>query len=266
MNSAPADHPELTTPEPEREGWGPRKILSLIAVVLAAHVGLIHFFQSKKPLEVMSVSNVPHVALTSRADDLLELDDPALFTLPNPHDFASAVWLQRPEISLPRFHWTEPPRWLPIPDESLGSVFRTYMQTNTFAMLPLSFKSGPPVSQPDFTIDSGLPTNSTLSLSRSLINRHMVASPDLDSLPLSDVIAPSRVRVMVDDLGRVVSAVLIAADNTPDNLEAAAHSDLADSNALVQVRGLRFQPASQYTFGEVIFNWHTVPVPTNSAP
>ena len=264
MNSAPADN--LPTPEPQREGWSRRQILLLIAVALAAHISLIYFFQNKKPLEVTPVTKVPHVALTSRTDDLLELDDPALFTLPNPHDFASAVWLKCPEIPLPRFHWTETPRWLPIPDESLGAAFRTYMQTTNFAMLPLSFKSAPPVSQPDFAIDSGLPTNSTLGLSRSLLSRQLVASPALDSLPLPAVIAPSRVRVMVDDLGRVVSAVLIAPDNTPDNLEAAAHSDLADSNALVQVRSLRFKPASQYTFGEVIFNWHTVPVQTNTVP
>lgn len=265
----PADNPSnpsLDTRAPDREGWGLRKILLLIVVAFGAHLGLIYFFQNKKPLEVLPVSHVPHINLTARADDLVELSDPTLFTLPGPRDFGSAVWLQRPEIPLPQFRWTESPRWLPIPDESLGATFRSYMETNTFSMLPLSFKSDPPVSQPDFAIDSGLPANSTLAFSHSLARRQLISQPALASLSLNQVVAPSRVRILVDDLGRVVSAVLIAPDSIPDSLEAAGHSDLADSNALVQVRSLRFKPASQYTFGEVIFNWHTVPVPTNNAP
>ena len=266
MNLSAAESKVLDQPVPERRGWSWRLMFSLIALAFFVHLGLIHSFQSKKPLQVSAVTNALYVSLTSRADDLVELDNPTLFALPNSHDFGSAVWLKTPDVPLPRFRWTEAPRWLPIASENLGATFRGYMQTNNFSMMPLTFKSDPQVSAPDFAIDSGLPANSYLTLSHSLLNRQLISQPFLPSLSLNDVIAPSRVRIQVDDLGRVVSAVLISPDNTPDNLEAAGRSDLGDSNALVQVRSLRFKPASQYTFGEVIFNWHTIPVPTINVP
>ena len=75
----------------------------------------------------------------------------------------------------------------------------------------------------------------------------------LPPLPFNDVLPPGRVQALVDAAGNVVSAVLLE----PSGLE------LADTNALAIARNARFAPAAQLTFGEIIFNWHTIPV--NSA-
>ena len=70
----------------------------------------------------------------------------------------------------------------------------------------------------------------------------MLDNINLPSLPWNDVIAPSRVQVLVDAAGNVVSAVLLPSDNAA---EAAGRADIGDTNALQIARALRFAPASQ---------------------
>jgi len=83
------------------------------------------------------------------------------------------------------------------------------------------------------------------------------------SLPYNDVIAPSRVQVLVDAAGNVGSAVLLPPDNP---LESAGHYDAADRRALELARAARFAPAPSLTFGRLIFNWHTVPIASTNEP
>ena len=77
------------------------------------------------------------------------------------------------------------------------------------------------------------------------------------------MIAPSRVQVLVDEAGDVVSAVLLPPDNPA---EAAGHDAAADQRALALARAARFAPSSRLTVGQMIFNWRTVPPPATNAP
>ena len=67
---------------------------------------------------------------------------------------------------------------------------------------------------------------------------------------VNDVIPPSRVQLLVDKSGNVTSTVL---------LETSGY-DAADQQALELARTLQFVPADKLMFGEIIFNWHTVPL------
>ena len=69
------------------------------------------------------------------------------------------------------------------------------------------------------------------------------------SIPCNDVLAPSRLQVLVDASGAVISAVALEPSELPD----------ADQQALAVARALRFAPAEQPMIGEIIFIWHTVP-------
>ena len=261
MNGTPTDFPapELTEPPIANAGWSWRKMILLILLAFLVHVALIFSFGTKKQVVPQAVkNNVPHLSLASHADELIQLENPALFALPNPRDFATAVWLKTPGVTLPSFRWTEAPRWLPLTGESLGAAFNGFMQTNVFETPPLEFKSPPQFILPVASIPSGLPTNSTLLVSHTLAARQLLFQPPLPSLPLNDVVAPSRVRVLVDTTGNVLSAILVPSGNS---LESAGRSDDADSEALVLARSLRFKPAAHLTFGEVIFYWHTIPIP-----
>ena len=81
--------------------------------------------------------------------------------------------------------------------------------------------------------------------------------------PYANVIAPSKVQVLVDAAGNVVSAVLLPPDS---GFTAADQYDKADQRALELARAARFAPASRLTVGRMIFNWHTVPPPATNAP
>lgn len=250
---------------PTTGAWSPGRWLALIALVFAAHVAAIVVFGGKKPFAPRAVIDAPQLALANKASDLTALNDPTWFALPHAGDFAGAGWPQPVAVRQPSFRWTEPPRWLPLSAENLGALFRQFMQTNRFAEFRLDFKPQPELSRPVLTIRPALPEASTFKITGDLTRRRLLGVVALPSLPANNVIAPSRVQVVVDAAGSVVSAVLLP----PETLtEAANRADVGDTNALQIARGLRFAPADHTTLGELIFHWHTVPSPemnTNAA-
>ncbi len=91
----------------------------------------------------------------------------------------------------------------------------------------------------------------------------MLNTIDLPSLPYDNVIPASRVQVLVDPSGQIVSAVLLPPTDSTESME---RSDAADQQALVIARQLRFARAGQLNVGEIDFCWHTVPVHLNHGP
>ncbi len=90
----------------------------------------------------------------------------------------------------------------------------------------------------------------------------MTTSLALPSLPDDDVIPPSRIQVLVDQSGRIVSAILLP---STDSTEAIQRCDAADQRALGIAKQLRFNPARQLDLGEILFSWHTVPMHSNNS-
>ena len=266
MNPASANLPVLdpATPSPESEGWSRKKMLGLIALAMAAHVALIFVFGTKKQIIPRAVTEVPRLQLAIRADELLELDNPALFALPNPRDFAAAIWQQAPTNRTPSFRWQAAPGELALPDaENLGATFAGFMQTNAFGNFQPDFKPAPPFAELVRQIETLLPQQTTLQISGALAGRPLVAQPALPSLDWNDIIAPSRVQVLVDPAGNVISAVLLPPDS---DVEAAGRAAKGDTNAVELARRLKFAPAAELAFGEIIFHWHTTPLADTNAP
>jgi len=266
MNPASAN---LTTtdpglPLPESEGWSRKRMFYLVTLAVAAHLALIYIFGTKKQFSPKPVTGVPQLQLANRGDELLELANPALFALPNPHDFAAAIWQQPPVIRPPSFRWQARPGELALPDAgSLGATFTRFMQTNVFGDFQPDFKPRPPFAVLDPLIETALPLQTTLQISGGLADRPLLAHPVLPSLVWNDIIAPSRVQVTVGQDGTVISAVLLPPDS---DLEAAGRVAKGDTNAVVLARGLKFAPAAQLAFGELIFHWFTIPPPATNAP
>jgi hypothetical protein len=257
MNDISANSPVLGLAEPKRsEGWTLTRWLAVVALVFATHVALIFLFGEKKEIISRPVTNVPALKLADNSDELLALNDPTLFALPNQRDFASSFWLNMPAVKQPSFRWTEPPRWLPLSVDGLGVAFSRFIQTNFFATPPLDFKPMPELSTPTLPVETTLAQNSMMQVEGELAQRQLPSQINLTNWPYADVIAPSVVQVLVDTEGNVVSAVLLPPENS---LEAAGHYDAADQRALELARALRFTPSSQFSFGRIIFNWHTVP-------
>jgi len=262
MSDQPADSPALAPP-PRSEGWTRNKFIFLIALALGLHVALIFIFGTKKPIVPRAVGPVPHLRLADRADEFIALTDPTLFALPHLNDFVTPFWTRPPLVAPPANGGTESAQFLPLANAPLGAAFRTFMQTNQPPPMPLDFKPEPKLSEPVVAFDAAPTPATTMKILGELARRPLLNQIELPAIPLNDVIAPSKVQVLVNPAGSVASVVLLA-DNP---LEATAHDDAADQRALQLALRLRFAPAARVMLGEIVFHWHTLPVPaTTNAP
>lgn len=254
---------DLTHPpvEPGRnESWSRQRLIFFIVLALAAHVALIFIFGTRKEATPRPVVNAPQLQFADSSSESMALDDPTLFALPHANDFGSPIWLETPIISHPSFAWTEPPRFLPLTGplagNKLGATLVQFMQTNPLPQLALNFKPDPLFSLPSAPDAPILPQSSTLQIIGELAKRPLLNHLTLPAQPYSDVILPSKVQVLVDSGGDVLSVVLLDSSAL----------DAADQQAVDLASRLRFAPAAQLTLGEIIFNWHTVPLTATNAP
>jgi hypothetical protein len=241
--------------------WTRGRWWTLIALVFAAHVALIFVFGGRKQIVPRPVKNVPTLKLADKLADnsseWLALNDPTLFARPHQKDFVSAIGLQTAALKPPSFRWTEPPRWLPLSADELGLAFNQFMQTNRFTNDVFQLKPPVKLSAPGLPIEPALAQNSTLRVEGELAQRQLPSPINLTNWPYANVIAPSKVQVLVDAAGNVVSTVLLPPDS---GFAAADQYDKADQRALELARAVRFTPSSRLTVGRMIFNWHTVPM------
>ena len=256
MNAGPA---ETQLPAPPAAGWSWKKLYLIILFASAAHVAFVFLLGAKKPVVPRAVTNVPVFHLADSGNELIRLTDPTLFVLPHAEDFTPAIWSTPRASWTPTFSWDEPPApaFLPSPStDTLGAAFQAFMQTNRSATVLLNLKPEPRLFVPNVTIESALPQNSTWQLAGEVAGRRLVTTLVVPTLSFNDLIAPSQVQLLVDTDGNVASTVLLKSSEDAE----------ADRQALALARTLRFAPAEQLTFGEIIFNWHTVPVTTTNAP
>ena len=259
MSAGPAEtHPFAPAP-PAAAGWSWKKVCLLILLVFAMHVAFVFLLGAKKPVVSRAVTKVPVFQLADSGNELIRLTDPTLFVLPHAEDFTPDIWAQPRASWAPTFSWNEPPApaFLPSPPaELLGLAFNEFMQTNRSAAKLLNFKPEPQMFVSEVTIESALPQHSTWQLAGEAAGRRLLNTLSVPTLSFNDVIAPSRVQLLVDPDGNVASTVLLKSSGAAE----------ADQQALALARTLQFAPAERLMFGEVTFNWHTVPVATTNAP
>lgn len=255
--------PEHSRPQPPAAGWPVRKLAWLAVILLAGHVGLLFMLGSKKPVTARAVTNnVPHLELASEGDELIALGDPTLFVLPHPNDFGAPLWQHPANGVTPVFHYTEAPEFLPLKPEMLGAAFHEFVQTNRLAPYAPDFKPAGLRETPALTDEPSAVASSWL-ITGALARRPLLAAPALPALAYNDVLPPSRVQVQVNAEGLVASLVPLPPENA---VEAKQRAEVGDTNALRIARQLRFAPAAQDTLGEIVFNWHTVPVTVTNPP
>jgi TonB family protein len=230
--------------------------LLLIVLVLAAHVVLIFAFGARKPITPRAVTNAPELKLATGSSEWLILNDPTLFALPSREGFAGPMLRDQQIGQFHRQEWTEPPRWLPLPAGELGGIFSQFMQTNRFATFQFEFKPPPRFTIPLVPLEPKLAGTSTFRVEGDLARRQLLTPMALPSWPYTDVLAPSKVQVLVNAAGDVVSVVLLS----PSGFGA------ADQRALELARAARFAPAPDLTIGKLIFDWYTVTPPATNAP
>ncbi len=266
MNAASAEpHPTrlAETKSPDEGPWTRSRWLTVVALVFSAHVLLLFAFGGRKQVVPRAVANVPTLSLADYSNEWLALNDPTLFALPNQKDFASAVWLPAHSVNPPSFRWLEPPGELSLSGGKLGALFNEFMQTNRFPDFELQLKPPVKLSAPGLPMESAPAQTSTLQIQDDLAQRQLLDPIHLPSWPYANVIAPSKVQLLVNEAGDVVSAVLLPPGS---GFITANQYAPADQRALELARAARFAPASRLTVGRMIFNWHTVPVTNTNEP
>jgi hypothetical protein len=244
-------------------GWYGKKLIVLIALALGVHLGLIWFFGNKNRIVPRQVSHVPRLQLANDQNQLIALEDPTLFALPNQKDFSSVTWSAIPVVAEPSFQWNESPRWLAPETNSPETVFKAFTRAPAPLGMAPEAKPPPVMTGTPAQMGGAMPDASSLEILGDLTGRGLLSTVDLPSLPYDNVIPASRVQVLVDPAGDVVSAVLLP---PTDSTEAVERCDAADQQALVIARGLRFAPGSQLNVGELDFCWHATPVRLNHDP
>ena len=234
-----------------------------VLLAFAVHLGLIFVFGNRKPVLPRAVVNAPAIQLSIGRSELQTLDDPTLFALPHPHGFGTAAWLELPLIEFAPFRWTEPPQLMALPVAQLGAAFLRYAQTNVVPQLKLETVPPPELTRlPAPDEPTALKQSSAVRVGGSLANRRWLNPPAiLRSWPATDLLTNSVVQVLTDPDGQILAATL---------LPPGSGSKAADQRALELARSARFAPVARnsghLTVGDLIFEWHTVPMPDTNAP
>jgi TonB family protein len=229
----------------------------VLTLAFLAHIALIYTLGNHRPIEERKVKNDVRMQLAFVRSELMELQDPTVFAGPHVRGFAASTWLIKPEVPLPTFRWTEPPRLLALATEQLGASFLN--QSTDIATTRLPLKIAPP---PTFSVllplaaPASVP--SSFRVTGPMANWKLASPPP--TLPLQrarEGLTNSVVQITVDDTGQVFSATLLPPGSGLTE---------ADQLALKLATTTRFIPPEgkrPLTVGSLIFEWQSGP-PTNN--
>lgn len=243
--------------------WSWKRRWLAIAIVFVIHIGLIFAFGDRKDPKRQPLGQSFKTSVVFDSSKLPPMANPILFALPHFKSFGGSALVNIPTISFPPFHWTEPPRFLSMPNETLGAAFERFSQENSVAAYQFEFK--PPARLaipfvPEIKMDTR--TNSTIRLTDDLAKRRLLSPRILPSqLPAADLLTNTVVRVVVGADGLVASAIQL-------KQQPGSGSEKADREALAYAKSMRFTPlpvgTKEPTVGAVVFEWHIAS--TNAPP
>jgi hypothetical protein len=248
--------------------WPTRRWWIGLAVVFAAQIAIIFWLGETSTVPPKKTHPAPALLLPKRtADESLALADPTLFALPHLQGFSGPAWLVAPTQEFRPFAWSETPRWLGLAPEKLGEVFRQYVDPTPASPVLTLIESEPELLLPQIPVGNDFPDRSTYRVTGQLAERRLLTPVELPSWPSSEILTNSRVQMVVDANGKPVSVTL---------LYPGSGSKEADADAVRQAANARFAPIagnpgsagnslSDLSWGQIIFDWHTVPKPSTNA-
>ena len=262
----------MSASDSEPLSWSQGRWWGAFSLVMAAQVGLIFSLSNRTPLSLRQpdLTTTFHLAIDAPPGGAIaewsQIEDPALFALPDPRAFSGLAWMTAPALRHVSVDWTEPPRWLTLSVNELGRAFAEFVQTNVAGHRVLADK---PLAQLDKVPVQPLPVaaRSKFRLEGDLAKRELLAPPDLPSLPHAEILKDTVIQVSVGPLGIPFSPVPLSSSGSPE----------ADRHALEFVRSVRFRPLAggnstslrhqaAFTWGNIIFQWHTLEMPATNAP
>jgi len=253
----------------EAEGWRLGRWGFFIAIIFAVQLALIFWLGNASPVRPRPPAAAPAVHLAANySSELLMLQDPTLFALPHRQGFSGSAWLKMPRMNFRSFDWSEPTNWLSLPILQLGAGFGQFTETNRFDSWQLPASPEPDLRLPEFlplAIGAG---QSRLRLEGGLAKRRLLTPLELTSWEHKDLLTNSVVQMLVDGEGRPQSFVLLLpgsgetkADQQAINLARAARFEPMNARGPGRISN----PLTNLTWGQMVFEWHTLPAaPTNT--
>lgn len=242
------------------------KFFLAIGIVFAVQVAVILWSSDRSQTLPRKPDPTPVFKFeNARAPELVALENPTLFVLPNRQGFSGEGWMKAPRLEFRPPNWTEPVRWLEVAADDLGATFTEYVEAHP----TIPFRNITP-PEPTLTFPVITPTltelrPSILRIEGQLAQRPLLNAPELPLMegPLTNTV----VQVLVDPLGNTFSALL---------LKPGSGSEKADELALQIARNAQFKsieptgpdraslPEPKLMLGTLIFEWQPLP-PTNNS-
>jgi hypothetical protein len=240
-----------------------------VFLVFAAQVGVMFLLGNPPKTAPSHPSITPIVYLnTNPASELLALQDQTIFMLPHRNNFSGPAWLTITRQTFKPADWSEPARPFSLPPEQLGAAFDKFMETSPPPQLAIAIGSALDVVGLDSSPMQPISAASTVRIQGDLARRRLLTPIHLppQTNSDSDVVPDTEVQVLVDARGNTFSPVIL---NGNKNTTAAADAlDFAKRARFEPLRttGPERTPPDTMTFGEMIFEWQTVPPAATNAP
>lgn len=252
--------------------WSRGRWWTTFLIAFLLQVMIIYQLSDRNPLVPKPVQSSPayYLVVDAPADpvlaELLNINDPTLFALPNLRGFSGPAWL-RPDPLVHRLEGREEPhRWLTLNLAELGAAFNELARTNvvahrSFADKParrLSEVNPPPIP---------LRTNSSFRIEGELARRKLLTRVEVPSIAHTDILTNTVVQLGVNPSGYPFPPIFLNSSG----------SKAADQEALKLAKSMRFKPlgpadgngprsATALMWGKVVFEWHTLELAATNAP
>ncbi len=255
---------------PETAPWSWRRWGAVVLAVFALHLGALFLVSSRQEkVQRRAESRASVHWLTDplgarKTLDGLLLTDPTQFAMVHSRGFSGAAWLRLQSPEYRPAEWTEAERSLAQPTQLLGGAFRL---ASTVGGQPAFDPARKPSAGPPALVvpQSPLRSRSQVLVEGDVRLRPLVQPPLLKSWPHADVLADTRVQVLVTAEGLVFSPRLTGTVNAKHPVQRAA-----DLHALDLTRQFRFKPAAKNmpasVEGVLVFQWHTIAPPAPAKP
>jgi len=243
----------------------------LVALALAAHVGLILWLGDRSPIRPRPAAPTSTLQLTpAAARQMLALTDPTLFALPHREGFSGPAWLTFLPQRVQPFLWTEPPCWLSPESQQLGTIeLAAARESVDSESTPVVAPPEPALYLPIEEKSNPFPEHSKLRVTGELARRRLLTPLEPPPWPHSDLLTDTVVQLVVGPDGIPVSTpTLLARSGNPE----------ADRYALEKSGTARFEalepsdavtatnPVARLMWGQFVFAWHTLPLPATNKP
>lgn len=240
----------------------------VIGVVFCAQIAMVFWLGETSFPKRRSPANSPLLRFAGPSTSLsVALSDPTLFALPHRQVFAGDAWMQPPLQPLPSMDWAEKPFWLSLPSGQLGQLFSILAGTN-LADSKQNLKSDTALTMPKVPLQAESPPTSRVRVAGQLAQRRLLTDFEMRAWPHGDILTNTIINLVVTADGQVLSADLVSGSGL----------FAADQDALKQANAARFNsiassgpgraknPLNELTWGSLVFEWRTLPLPMTNAP